>query len=104
MKNLNLSKQEIINRIGYFRNKNNISAYKLGEILGHSKSYMYRVESGEIQLSLDKLLSILEVLETTTSEFFCPFIDKEDLELFDSINSLSADSKKTIMELIKKLK
>lgn len=47
MENINLSKKEIINRIGYFRNLRNISAYKLGLELGHSKTYFYRVESGE---------------------------------------------------------
>ena len=103
MEKLNLSKKEIIERIGYFRNQRNISAYKLGMELGHSKTYFYRIESGEIQLSLDKFLEVLEILGVTTTEFFCPIIKGDD-ELVSLINNLSAENKQTIIELIKKLK
>lgn len=78
MKNINLTKQEILNRIGYFRNKKNISAYKLGLELGHAKTYFYRIESGEIQLALDTFLDVLSILEVSTFEFFYP-----DLENFE---------------------
>ena len=104
MENLSLSKKDIIERIGYFRNQRNISAYKLGIELGHSKTYFYRIESGEIQLTIEMLLEILDVLQVTTTEFFCPMIKKDDKELFDMINDLSSENKKTIIDLIKKLK
>lgn len=104
MENINLSKQEIIDRIGYFRNLRNISAYKLGMKLGHSKTYFYRIESGEIQLTLEMLLDILEILHVTTTEFFCPILKGDDLMLFDAIGNLSNDSKQTILDLMKKLK
>ena len=103
MENINLSKKEILDRIGYIRNQKNISAYKLGMELGHSKTYFYRIESGEIQLSLDKFLEVLEILGVTTTEFFCPIIKGDD-ELVSLINNLSAENKQTIIELIKKLK
>lgn len=104
MENLNLSKKEIIERIGYFRNQKKISAYKLGIELGHSKTYFYRVESGEIQLTVDMLLEVLDILKVTTTEFFCPILKQEDKELLDMVGNLSPESKQTIMELIKKLK
>lgn len=105
MQNTNLSKQDIINRIGYFRNKKNISAYKLGMELGHSKTYFYRIESGEIGLTIELLLDILQILDVTTSEFFCPTLNtNQDEELIDQINSLSPENKQTILDLIKKLK
>ena len=104
MEILNLSKQEIIERIGYFRNKRNISAYKLGIELGHSKTYFYRIESGEIQLTVDMLLEILDILQVTTTEFFSPIIKEEDKLLLDMINSLSSENKQTIIDLIKKLR
>ena len=104
MKNENLSKKEIIDRIGYFRNQRNMSAYKLGMELGHSKTYFYRVESGEIQLNIDSLLEILEVLQVSTTEFFCPTLSEDDFILLDMINGLSKENKRTIMDLIKKLK
>lgn len=104
MENLNLSKKEILDRIGYFRNQKKISAYKLGIELGHSKTYFYRVESGEIQLTIDMLLEVLDILKVTTTEFFCPILKQEDKELLDMVGNLSPESKQTIIELIKKLK
>ena len=104
MENLNLSKKEIIERIGYFRNKRNISAYKLGIELGHSKTYFYRIESGEIQLTVDMLLEILDILQVTTTEFFSPIIKEEDKLLLDMISNLSYENKQTIIDLIKKLR
>ena len=104
MENINLSKKEIIDRIGYFRNLKRISAYKLGLELGHSKTYFYRIESGEINLTLDMLLEVLEILQVSTTEFFCPIINKEDKNVLEMFNNLSNDSKHTILDLMKKLK
>lgn len=104
MKNLNLSKKEIIERIGYFRSKRNVSAYKLGLELGHSKTYFYRIESGEIQLTIEMLLEVLDILQVTTTEFFCPTLKDDDKVLLDIISSLSPENKQTIIDLIKKLK
>jgi len=104
MENINLSKKEIIDRIGYFRNLRNMSAYKLGMELGHSKTYFYRVESGEIQLTLEMLLDVLEILNVTTTEFFCPTLKEDDKVLLEMINNLSSENKQTILDLIKKLK
>jgi len=103
MNNLNLSKNEIINRIKYFRQQRKISAYKLGMELGHSKTYFYRIESGEIQLTLEMFLDILDILKVSTSEFFCPIIN-EDKEVLNLYNNLSVDGKQTILDLMKKLK
>lgn len=99
-----LSKKEILNRIGYFRNRKNMSAYKLGLELGHSKTYFYRIESGEIQLTIDLLLEILEILGVSTSEFFCPSLTLEDQTLLKLIAGLNEDNKKTIIDLVKRLK
>lgn len=104
MSEMNLSKKEILERIGYFRNLRKMSAYKLGKELGHSKTYFYRVESGEIQLSVDLLLDVLDILKISTSEFFCPTLKEDDKTFLSLISSLSPDSKQTILDLIKKLK
>ena len=104
MGEINLSKKEILERIGYFRNLRKISAYKLGKELGHSKTYFYRVESGEIQLSVELLLEVLDVLKVSTSEFFCPTLKEDDKIMLELINNLSQDSKQTILDLMKKLK
>ncbi len=104
MENINLSKKEIIDRIGYFRNLRNMSAYKLGMKLGHSKTYFYRIESGEIQLTLDMLLEVLDILDVSTTEFFCPTLKEDDKVLLEMIGNLSTENKQTILDLIKKLK
>lgn len=104
MEEINLSKDEILKRISYFKNKNNISAYQIGTKLGHSKNYFYRIESGEIQLTLESFLEILEILKVTTSEFFCPTYKNDDKALFNMIKNLSNESKQSIIEIIKRIK
>ncbi len=81
MKNFNLTKQDILYRLGYFRTKKNISAYKLSRNLGHADNYIYRVESGEIQLTIDLLIEILDYLNITTSEFFLADLNTSESNL-----------------------
>lgn len=104
MKDVNLSKEEIISRITYFRNKKNMSAYKLGMELGHSKNYFYRIESGEITLTLDMLLEILDILNISTTQFFCPDLDNKDEEILKVFDELTNENKQTLLDLAKKLK
>lgn len=85
MVNINLSKEEIINRIGYFRNKKNISAYKLGAELGHAKNYFYRVESGKFDISLETLFDVLQILDVSILEFLYPNLSKEQLTNIEKI-------------------
>lgn len=104
MKYFNLTKNEILQRIGYFRQRKGISAYELGMILGHSKTYFYRIQNGSITLSVDMLLEILEVLEVSTYEFFYPDLasfekDKQQLKF---VKSLTADEFDAITKLIKR--
>jgi len=107
MEKINLSKQEILDRIGYFRAKKKKSAYKLGIELGHSKNYFYRIESGEIVLTVDLLLEVLEILGVTTSEFFAPELDinnKDYIHLVERYKQISTENQKTIMDLINNLR
>ena len=102
MKNYS-TKKEILERISFFRTQRNMSAYKLGQELGHSKTYFYRIESGEIQLTIEMFLDILDILQVSTTEFFCTNHNKENLEILDNINNLNSANKQTIIDLIKKL-
>lgn len=99
----NLTKKDILFRIGHFRNIKNITAYRLSVELGHSKSYFYRVEGGEMQLSIETLLEALDILGVTTSEFFCPTLDPKDLVLLEKINKLSDANKQTVLDIIDKI-
>lgn len=99
----NLTKKEILFRIGHFRNNKNVTAYKLSRDLGHSKTYFYKVESGLIDLSVDTLLDVLEILGITTSEFFCPTLDPKDLVILEKLGKLTEANKQTIIDLIDNL-
>lgn len=102
MRNENLSNKEILYRIGYFKNLKNISSYKLGLLLGHSETYFYRIESGKIQLTMPTFLEVLDILEVTTSEFFCPFIE-EDKALIEKLQKTSEKNKTIINDILDKL-
>ena len=104
MINENWTNKEIIERLSYFRTLKNVSAYKLGQELGHAKTYFYRIESGDIALTTETLLDCLQILGVSTSEFFCPTLKQEDISLLNKINSLSQENKSTIGALIDKLK
>ncbi|MDE5616188.1 MAG: helix-turn-helix domain-containing protein [Clostridia bacterium] len=84
MKNLNLNRREILDRIAYFRNKKNLSVYQLGKMLGHAKTYFYRIESGEINLTIETLLDTLDILGVATAEFFYPDFENfsTDIEFY----------------------
>ncbi len=103
MKKYNLTKQDILGRIGYFKNKKGISSYELSLRLGHNKTYFYRVESGEINLTIDQLLQVLEILGVSTFEFFYPDLDgyNDDLKNLDILNSLNEDEKQSLMTILK---
>lgn len=103
MENKNFTTQEILERLAVLRTEKKMSAYKLGMMLGHSKTYIYRIESGEIQLTLDRFLEILDVLNVTTTEFFCNNCPTRDKALIELIDGLSKDNKEIILELINRI-
>ena len=107
MEKENFTKQDILEKIAVLRNQKNISAYQLGRQLGHSKTYMYRVETGAIQLTIDTFLDILDILGITTSEFFS-FNDEEKKEakdpLLELIEKLPEETKNALTSFIIKLK
>ena len=96
--------KEILTRIGYVRNKAELSAREVSQRIGMSPQYVAQVESGRIVLTMEKLLQILEVCEFPIERFFSTNIENynEDIELKGLIESLSIDKKKNIIEFIKK--
>ena len=99
-----LSYDEILNRIGYFRNKKKISAYKLSRELGHSKTYFYKIENKSIQLTLDVLLDTLDILGVGTEEFFYDNLEeyKIDKEKLNITRNLTDDEIKSLKVLLNK--
>lgn len=96
--------KEILTRIGYVRNKANLSAREVSQRMGMSPQYVAQLESGRIVLTVEKLLQILEICEFPIERFFSSDIAdyKIDNELKTLIEALPTDKKKNIIEFIKK--
>ena len=96
--------KEILTRIGYVRNKANLSAREVSQRMGMSPQYVAQLESGRIVLTVEKLLQILEICEFPIERFFSSNIAdyNVDNELKSLIESLPIDKKKNIIEFIKK--
>lgn len=96
--------KEILSRVGYVRNKANLSAREVSQRMGMSPQYVAQLESGRIVLTVEKLLQILEICEFPIDRFFSSNIAdyKIDNELKSLIESLPTDKKKNIIEFIKK--
>lgn len=95
--------KEILTRIGYVRNKANLSARGLSQRMGMSPQYVAQLESGRIVLTVEKLLQILEICEFPIERFFSSDIAdyKIDNELKTLIEALPTDKKKNIIGFIK---
>lgn len=96
--------KEILTRIGYVRNKANLSAREVSQRMGMSPQYVAQLESGRIVLTVEKLLQILEICEFPIERFFSSNIMdyQVDNELKLLIESLPINKKKNIIEFIKK--
>ena len=95
--------KEILTRIGYVRNKANLSAREVSQRMGMSPQYVAQLESGRIVLTVEKLLQILEICEFPIERFFSSnIVDYTfDNELKSLIESLPTEKKKNIIEFIK---
>lgn len=95
--------KEILARIGYVRNKANLSAREVSGRIGMSPQYVAQLESGRIVLTVDKLLQILQVCEFPIERFFSSNIEDYNIdnELKMLIESLPVEKKKNIIEFIK---
>ncbi len=95
--------KEILSRIGYVRNKANLSAREVSLRMGMSPQYVAQLESGRIVLTVEKLFQILEICEFPIERFFSADIVDYDVdnELKSLIEALPTDKKKNIIEFIK---
>ena len=98
--------EDILYRIGYFRNKNNLSARETSLQLGFSDSFMNRIERNSVELKVSTLLSFMNLVGITPIEFFYPKPEnyEKDKEIFNLIMSLNEENKNTLIDLAKKLK
>lgn len=97
---------EIIHRVGFFRTKADLSARETSLRLGYSEQFMKRIENKSVELKVRTLLDFFEIVDITPQDFFFmgDHYNKEDKNVLDLYNNLSADNKQTILDLMKKLK
>ncbi len=102
----NLTYDEIINRIGYFRTQANLSLRETSLRLGYNPQFMKTIENKSIALKVKTLLDFCDVVGITIQDFFYlgDHYNKEDKNMLDMYNNLSDDSKQIIIDLMKKLK
>ena len=105
-KDVNSYRKFLINRLGFFRNRANLSARELSLRLGCSIAYIAKFENGDFNMPSEVLLDAIEICGSTPEEFFSEDINNylEHKELIKMYNSLSNEDKKTIKDLISKLK
>lgn len=96
----------IVNRLGYFRNRSNISARELSLRLGYSAPYIAKFENGDFRMPVDVLLEAIEICGTTPEEFFAADVEKysQNKEIVENFNKLSDESKQMIINLMKTMK
>ena len=97
---------ELVQRIGYFRNKINLSARELSLRIGKSETYINQVECRNFTVSLPVLFEIIEALEITCAEFYSDnyVAYKQDKEILDTLNALPAERKNSFLDFIKNTK
>lgn len=102
----NLSYSEVLNRLGYFRNKRNLSSRETSLRLDASTGHFNRIERGNIELKMKTFLEFLNIVEISPMEFFYPKLEnyEKDRELIEILMELSEEQKKTLLDVAKKFK
>lgn len=97
---------DIITRMGYFRNKANLSMRETSLQLGYNPQFISTIENKTIELKVKTLLEFCDLADITPQDFFYmgDHYNKEDKNVLDLYNHLTDDNKQTILDLMKKLK
>ena len=98
-----MTKYEIIERIGYYRNKANLSQKALSMDIDMNLGYINRLESKKDFLpSLEVLLSIIKACGISEEEFFYHDTENyaEDKKILEKLKGLSADKREALLRLL----
>ena len=103
---MKITYDEVIDRVGYFRTKANLSLRETSTRLGYNPQFMKTIENKSIELKVSTLLEFCDVVGIDVQDFF--YLGKQysadDKQLLELFSSLSDESKNLIVELMKKLK
>lgn len=104
--NKKIDYDEMLNRMGYFMNKANLSARATSLKLGYSEQFMKRIFNKSVELKVSTLLEFLDLVDISVQDFFYlgDKYNKEDKYVLDLFNNLSANGKETIINLLKQMK
>lgn len=96
---------DVINRIGYFRNEQKLSQRAVSDMLDQNKQFMYTIENKTVQLKVKTLLNFCDIVGISIYDFF--YLGKDfnqnDKNILELYGSLSAEDKQMVVELMKKL-
>lgn len=98
-----MESKEIIERIGYFRNKAKLSQKALSIDIDMNIGYINRLESKKDFLpSVEVLLNIIKACGITVEEFFYHNIENyaEDKQILEKLKSLPADKREALLKLL----
>lgn len=101
----NLSYDDVLSRLGYFRNKNNLSSREMSARLDASSGHFNRIEQGNVELKMKTFLEFLDIVDIGPIEFFYPKPENyaKDSELLEVILSLDEDKKQALLDVAKKM-
>ena len=94
--------KDVIYRIGYFRNRANLSARALSLEIDKNPAYITKLEAGEYEPYIKVVLDIIKACGTTPEEFFYEDISsyKIDKENLNIIKNLNENKKKALKDLL----
>ena len=97
---------DLIQRIGYFRNKLKLSARELSLRIGKSSTYINQIESKNFMLSLPALFEIIDALQISCAEFFAENYQsyEQDKEIMELLQKLTPERKRAFLDLMKHTK
>lgn len=99
---MNIDERFIGERIAQLRMEKKVSARDMSLSLGQSESYINKIENGRTMPSMAGFLYICDYFEISPADFFAQEMDSPKLtkELLNSINNLSPNKIKVLIELL----
>ncbi len=106
MKDITSNRKFLIDRLGYLRNRANLSARELSQQIDKSIAYIAKFDNGDFSIPTEVLLDAINVCGSTPEEFFWEDITKykQQKDFIKKFDKLSDESKSTILDLLTKLK
>ena len=94
---------EIIDRLGYFRNNANLSARETSLRLGYNPQFIKTIENKKVKLKVDTLLDFCDIVGISIYDFFYlgNSFNKDRKEFLDLFLSLPDNKKDLVIEIMK---